>query len=164
MKVRGLSGCATLANGAARPAVRRFRSVKGAIDLLGQFPRDAVDTGKVFGTRGRNATQSAEALVEKADSFIAYVAARQQRPVLCFYLHPWEIDPAQPRIPGASRLSRFRHYVNLAQNERKLDVLLRRMPFARLCDVVGQQPAAEASGTSPPVQRDRAPTASAEVA
>lgn len=38
-------------------------------------------------------TQSAEALVEKADSFIAYVAARQQRPVLCFYLHPWEFHP-----------------------------------------------------------------------
>jgi len=28
-----------------------------------------------------------------ADSFIAYVQARQQRPVLCFYLHPWEFHP-----------------------------------------------------------------------
>jgi peptidoglycan/xylan/chitin deacetylase (PgdA/CDA1 family) len=35
-------------------------------------------------------TKSAEALMEKADSFIAYVTARKQRPVLCFYLHPWE--------------------------------------------------------------------------
>ena len=38
-------------------------------------------------------TESAEALVQKADSFIAYVAARKQRPVLCFYLHPWEFHP-----------------------------------------------------------------------
>jgi peptidoglycan-N-acetylglucosamine deacetylase len=38
-------------------------------------------------------TKSAEALVQKADSFIAYVAARKQRPVLCFYLHPWEFHP-----------------------------------------------------------------------
>jgi len=30
-----------------------------------------------------------------------------------FYLHPWEIDPDQPRIEGASLLSRFRHYNNL---------------------------------------------------
>jgi peptidoglycan-N-acetylglucosamine deacetylase len=38
-------------------------------------------------------TESAEALVRKADSFIAYVGARKQRPVLCFYLHPWEFHP-----------------------------------------------------------------------
>lgn len=31
--------------------------------------------------------------MQKADSFIAYVAARKQRPVLCFYLHPWEFHP-----------------------------------------------------------------------
>ena len=30
-----------------------------------------------------------------------------------FYLHPWEIDPEQPRVDGASLLSRFRHYNNL---------------------------------------------------
>ena len=38
-------------------------------------------------------TESAEALVQKADSFIAYVTARKARPVLCFYLHPWEFYP-----------------------------------------------------------------------
>ena len=38
-------------------------------------------------------TKSAEALLEKADSFLAYVAARKQRPVVCFYLHPWEFHP-----------------------------------------------------------------------
>ncbi|NJN36112.1 MAG: DUF3473 domain-containing protein [Nitrospiraceae bacterium] len=35
----------------------------------------------------------------------------EQRPGM-FYLHPWEIDPDQPRL-GAGRLSRFRHYRNL---------------------------------------------------
>lgn len=38
-------------------------------------------------------TEGAEALIEKADSFIAYVQERKQRPVLCFYLHPWEFHP-----------------------------------------------------------------------
>ncbi len=38
-------------------------------------------------------TKSAEALMEKADSFIAYVQARKSRPVLCFYMHPWEFHP-----------------------------------------------------------------------
>ena len=35
-------------------------------------------------------TEGAEALMSKVYSFIDYVEARQIRPVLCFYLHPWE--------------------------------------------------------------------------
>jgi polysaccharide deacetylase family protein (PEP-CTERM system associated) len=45
------------------------------------------------------------------------------RPAM-FFFHPWEVDPAQPRIPGAPLKSRFRHYVNLTRMEAKL---------ARLC-------------------------------
>lgn len=40
-----------------------------------------------------------------------------------FYLHPWEIDPGQPRI-AASALSRFRHYTNLDKCEARLQRLL----------------------------------------
>ena len=38
-------------------------------------------------------TKSAQALMEKADSFIDYIQARKKRPVVCFYLHPWEFHP-----------------------------------------------------------------------
>jgi peptidoglycan/xylan/chitin deacetylase (PgdA/CDA1 family) len=38
-------------------------------------------------------TQSAQLLMEKAGSFIDYVQAEGKRPVLCFYLHPWEFYP-----------------------------------------------------------------------
>lgn len=38
-------------------------------------------------------TKSAAALLEKVDSFIAYVRRRRQRPVLSFYFHPWEFHP-----------------------------------------------------------------------
>jgi polysaccharide deacetylase family protein (PEP-CTERM system associated) len=41
-----------------------------------------------------------------------------------FYLHPWEIDPDQPRFPHASPLSRFRHYNNLHRTEERLRRLL----------------------------------------
>jgi len=61
---------------------------------------------------------------------------RTKREPFLFYVHPWEIDPEQPRLSAASRLSRFRHYVNLSRNERKLDVLLRTFRFGRLCDVI----------------------------
>ncbi|KAB7622846.1 XrtA system polysaccharide deacetylase [Alkalilimnicola sp. S0819] len=40
-----------------------------------------------------------------------------------FYLHPWELDPDQPRLP-AGRLSRFRHYLNLHRCESRLTALL----------------------------------------
>lgn len=47
-----------------------------------------------------------------------------------FYLHPWEVDPAQPRMKGASAKSRFRHYVNLSKTESRLKKLLKDFSFA----------------------------------
>ena len=41
-----------------------------------------------------------------------------------FYFHPWEIDAEQPRVAGIDAKTRFRHYVNIERNERKLDRLL----------------------------------------
>lgn len=48
---------------------------------------------------------------------------RDTRQPFIFYLHPWEIDPDQPRLP-ASALSRFRHYNNLDRCEDRLKQLL----------------------------------------
>lgn len=56
-----------------------------------------------------------------------------------FYIHPWEVDPQQPRIRGASRLSRFRHYVNLSSTERKLDRLLSVFRFGTISDVAARR-------------------------
>jgi polysaccharide deacetylase family protein (PEP-CTERM system associated) len=41
-----------------------------------------------------------------------------------FYIHPWEIDPGQPRMRGLSTVSRFRHYLNLARCEDRFARLL----------------------------------------
>jgi polysaccharide deacetylase family protein (PEP-CTERM system associated) len=41
-----------------------------------------------------------------------------------FYIHPWEIDPDQPRIAGVARGCRFRHYVGLGRAERRFFSLL----------------------------------------
>ena len=41
-----------------------------------------------------------------------------------FYFHPWEIDPEQPRVTGASIKSRLRHYLNLSRMEGKVERLL----------------------------------------
>jgi len=49
-----------------------------------------------------------------------------------FYFHPWEIDPEQPRIDSASRGKKFRHYLNLDKNERKLEQLLNDFSWGRI--------------------------------
>ena len=61
---------------------------------------------------------------------------RKRRQPFVFYIHPWEIDPGQPRLDVGSRTSQFRHRVGLASTERKLEKLLRKIRFGRLCDVV----------------------------
>jgi polysaccharide deacetylase family protein (PEP-CTERM system associated) len=59
-----------------------------------------------------------------------------RRPAI-FYMHPWEIDPEQPRIPGTSLKTRFRHYVNLGRTEQRLSRLLRDFRWGRMDDVFG---------------------------
>lgn len=44
---------------------------------------------------------------------------RQNR-CFTFYMHPWEIDPGQPRVQEAKPFFRFRHYVNLSGAKYKL--------------------------------------------
>jgi polysaccharide deacetylase family protein (PEP-CTERM system associated) len=41
-----------------------------------------------------------------------------------FYIHPWELDPGQPRLDGLGRVNRFRHYVNLGRSETRFRALV----------------------------------------
>lgn len=49
-----------------------------------------------------------------------------------FYVHPWEIDPTQPRIRAASRRARFRHTVNLSATAGRIDRLLNDFNWDRM--------------------------------
>lgn len=51
------------------------------------------------------------------------------------YLHPWEFDPQHPRVPNGSRLSRFRHFVNIDKTERRLASLLETFRFGPISTV-----------------------------
>jgi len=50
------------------------------------------------------------------------------------YIHPWELDPSQPRIP-ASFVNRFRHYTNLDSTEKKLRHLFKNFKFTTLSKI-----------------------------
>jgi len=54
-----------------------------------------------------------------------------------FYLHPWEVDPDQPKATHAGWKSRFRHYHNLGKTEERLHRLLKEFRFGPIttnCD------------------------------
>ncbi|MFO0881179.1 MAG: XrtA system polysaccharide deacetylase [Gemmataceae bacterium] len=67
------------------------------------------------------------------------------------YLHPWELDPDQPRVP-AKATTRFRHYVSLKRTEVRLVRLLKDFPMG----TVSQALAAFAPSSVAPVAQPRA--------
>ena len=50
-----------------------------------------------------------------------------------FYIHPWEIDPEQPRL-AVSRLTRLRHYGGLRHTASRLERLLSEFRFTTIRD------------------------------
>jgi len=73
---------------------------------------------------------------------IRQVNTRDGRPAV-FYFHPWEIDPAQPRVTGASLRSKVRHYTNLSVMAEKLEQLVREFEWGRM-DVLAHREASRA--------------------
>lgn len=67
---------------------------------------------------------------------ISRVNRLEHRPAV-FYLHPWEIDPGQPRLP-AGRLGRFRHYRNIEHTEARLRQLLTDFRFDAVDTIVSR--------------------------
>jgi len=59
------------------------------------------------------------------------VNVQDQAPCM-FYFHPWELDAAQPRQPGLSAKTRFRHYVNLQRTAGRLRKLLNDFEWDRV--------------------------------
>lgn len=53
-----------------------------------------------------------------------------------FYIHPWEVDPDQPRFDDAPLKSRFRHYTNLGKTADRFSRLLETFRFAPMREVL----------------------------
>ena len=67
------------------------------------------------------------------------VNLREEQPVM-FYLHPWELDPGQPRPPMSWR-HRFRHYVGVEKEAAKLARLMALFRFGTVRDILQNHPA-----------------------
>ena len=75
---------------------------------------------------------------------ISRVNLQEKQPAI-FYLHPWEIDPEQPRLK-AGFLSRFRHYRNLDKTEDRLRRLLHDFKWAPMIHVLRHSLSPQAAG------------------
>jgi polysaccharide deacetylase family protein (PEP-CTERM system associated) len=53
-----------------------------------------------------------------------------------FYIHPWEIDPGQPRVSGLKPTHRFRHYVNLDKGDARYGRLLADFEWTTIGDLL----------------------------
>ena len=54
------------------------------------------------------------------------------------YLHPWELDPDQPRI-RTGLVTRWRHYTGVRTVENKLRSLMRDHRFGALREIIGAE-------------------------
>ena len=82
---------------------------------------------------------------------LLHAVRRRQRP-LNVYIHPWEFDPDQPRIP-ASLKSQFRHYQNLKSTARKIRSLLSEFRLTTMSQVLDRMKLPEPG----PLSRDTDP-------
>lgn len=73
---------------------------------------------------------------------IARLNEREQQAAV-FYIHPWEIDPDQPRLQ-AGWLGRYRHYRNLDKTEARLRALLGEFRFGTVAALLRRSMATEA--------------------
>jgi polysaccharide deacetylase family protein (PEP-CTERM system associated) len=79
-----------------------------------------------------------------------------RRPYI-FYIHPWELDPQQPRVPGLKRSERLRHYLNLEKTEARWSSLLADFEWVTIRDLIAHERSrtgAEQSLNGGPVPRN----------
>lgn len=60
---------------------------------------------------------------------------RKDAQACLFYIHPWELDPGQPRQEGVGLKTRFRHYLNLNKTARRWQRLLNDYQWDRMDNV-----------------------------
>jgi polysaccharide deacetylase family protein (PEP-CTERM system associated) len=72
---------------------------------------------------------------------IGRVNGVERQPVV-FYVHPWEVDPGQPRL-DVNAVSRVRHYTGLKSTMRRLTRLLEEFRFDSIANVLNPEVAAD---------------------
>jgi polysaccharide deacetylase family protein (PEP-CTERM system associated) len=104
----------------------RVREAEGRV--LWEFP---MTTWRLFGTNLPAAGGGWMRFLPPGAMRRAIAAENRAGYPAIVYLHPWEVDPEQPRV-GAGRVARWRHYLNLDRTRARLEGLLERFRFTTL--------------------------------
>lgn len=103
------------------PDAPRFKYQHQDLDMT-EFP---ISTAKVF---GRNFPVAGGGYFRLFPYWVTRkllnTINKQEKQPFIFYLHPWEVDPDQPRLKNANTFSQFRHYNNLSKTKTRLENLL----------------------------------------
>jgi polysaccharide deacetylase family protein (PEP-CTERM system associated) len=81
-----------------------------------------------------------------------------------FYIHPWELDAAQPRLRGLTRTERLRHYLNLEKTESRWVSLLRDFRWMTIAELVSHEGQSREALGQPTKTRERSAQETAFVA
>jgi len=82
-----------------------------------------------------------------------------------FYIHPWEIDPGQPRVRGMKATNDFRQRVNLHRCEKRFAALVSEFQCVPVCNLLdawlaGKTPRLDLPGNEPDTTDSLLPTSS----
>lgn len=115
------------------PGISRVRAPGGAGELV-EFPVSTFPLG------GRNLPVGGGGYFRLLPGAVHRAALRgllRRGREVALYMHPWEFDPGQPRVP-APFLKRFRHYLNLERSLPRLERLLGEFRFGTMEGVLGE--------------------------
>ncbi len=73
------------------------------------------------------------------------------------YIHPWEIDPGIPRMPGLRFDMKFRHYLNLSKGEHRFTRLVHDFNFGPLCSLLPPESASPQANSCPEILQSETP-------
>jgi polysaccharide deacetylase family protein (PEP-CTERM system associated) len=78
---------------------------------------------------------------------ISQVNTADLQPVM-LYIHPWEVDREQPRLPGPMT-TQLRHHIGMATTIDKLNRVMEDFSFGPVRDVITARPASMITATTP---------------
>jgi len=117
----------------AIPLPHKLTTPKG--NTITEFP---LTTASVFGMKLPAAGGGYFRLYPYSVSKYLLRKVEAEKKPIVFYLHPWEIDPNQPKVK-VSAFSKFRHYNNLDKCESRLERLLSDFSFTTMQNVLKDQ-------------------------
>jgi len=116
------------------PAYSRFPKME-ATGTDGKILEIPLSTIKIF---GENLPVGGGGYLRMYPLWFSHYAIRElnekEKKSAIVYVHPWELDPDQPRLRGGL-LSKFRHYINLEKTESRLESLFGEFQFRSIGDV-----------------------------